>query len=168
MHLALFILFAIMAIAGAILVISLRSPVSSAIALIFVLCTIAGLFALIGALFVAAIQVIVYAGAIMVLFLFIIMLLNIKEEFINKDDKKLTRVFGAVLGIAFLFEIGYFVNEGSRRLFAPVPSEFSSIELVAEGLFTKYLFAFEITSILLLTAIVGAVMFVRGEDKAES
>lgn len=172
MHLALFIIFSVLCITGAILVISLRSPVSSAISLIFVMCTMAGLFALMGALFVAAIQVIVYAGAVMVLFIFVIMLLNIKEEMITRDEKKLTRIFGAVLSVAFLLEMAFFIRKGltlgSDVLYAPIPSEFSSIELISTGLFTKYLFAFEITSVLLLAAIVGAIMLARGEGKAET
>jgi NADH-quinone oxidoreductase subunit J len=171
-QLAIFIIFAILGITGAILVISLKSPIASAIALIFVLCNIAGLFALMGALFIAALQVIVYAGAIMVLFLFIIMLLNIKEEIASKSDKKLSRVLGTVLGFAFLFEIAYFVNRailaGSSGMHDPIPSDFSSISLVSESLFTKYLFAFEITSVLLLVAIVGAIMLSKNEGNSES
>ncbi len=161
-----------MCIAGAILVITLRSPVSSAISLVFVMCTIAGLFALIGGLFVAAIQVIVYAGAVMVLFLFVIMLLNIKDELIQRDEKRLTRVLGGVLGTAFLLEIGFFVRKGlssgSPGLFMPAPNEFSSIESLSSGIFTKYLFAFEVTSILLLVAIVGAIMLTRGKGRTET
>ncbi|MCP4634485.1 MAG: NADH-quinone oxidoreductase subunit J [candidate division Zixibacteria bacterium] len=172
MQLAIFIIFAVLGITGAILVISMRSPIASAIALIFVLCNIAGMFALMGALFIAALQVIVYAGAIMVLFLFIIMLLNIKEEIISPSEKKFSRVLGTVLGFAFLFEIGYFVNrailEGSSGMQESIPSDFASIALVSESLFTKYLFAFEITSVLLLVAIVGAIMLSKGEGRAEN
>ncbi|MBD3233032.1 MAG: NADH-quinone oxidoreductase subunit J [candidate division Zixibacteria bacterium] len=172
MQLAIFTIFSIMCIAGAILVITLRSPVSSAIALVFVMCTIAGLFALIGGLFVAAIQVIVYAGAVMVLFLFVIMLLNIKDELIQRDEKKLTRILGGVLGAAFLLEIGFFVRKGltsgSPGLFMPAPNEFSSIESISTSIFTKYLFAFEVTSILLLVAIVGAIMLARGKGRTET
>ncbi|MBD3169623.1 MAG: NADH-quinone oxidoreductase subunit J [candidate division Zixibacteria bacterium] len=171
MYMAIFILFAIMSIAGAIMVITLKSPVSSAIALIFVLCCIAGLFALMGALFMAALQVIVYAGAIMVLFLFIIMLLNLKDEILGEDEKKVTRVFGSILGIAFLLEIGFFVRRaltvGSESLMYPVPEQFASIEVISTGLFTKFLFAFEITSVLLLVAIIGAIMLSKGEGKTE-
>jgi len=172
LHLALFIIFSILCVTAAIFVITMRSPVSSAISLIFVLCTIAGLFALLGALFIAALQVIVYAGAVMVLFLFVIMLLNIKEELITKDEKKFTRIFGTVLGIAFLFEIGFFIKraimEPNPNLYAPMPSDFSSITLTAEKLFTKYIFVFEVTSILLLVAIVGAIMLARGTGRAET
>ena len=160
-----------MTIAGAILVISMRSPVSSAIALIFVLFAIAGLFALVGALFIAALQIIVYAGAIMVLFLFIIMLLNLREELISREEKRFSRILGTALGIGFLFEIGLFVrrglSEGSRALYSQLPYNPSSIEQTSEGLFTRYLFAFEITSILLLVAIVGAIMLARDKDRTE-
>jgi len=171
-HLILFIIFAVFCIAGAILVIVLRSPVASAISLIFVMCAIAGLFALVGALFVAALQVIVYAGAVMVLFLFVIMLLNIKEELITTDEKRLTRYLGSALGLAFVLEIAYFVRRGlafgSSSLYLPVPKEFASIELISTGIFTKYLLAFEMTSILLLVAIVGAIMLARGKGRRDT
>jgi NADH-quinone oxidoreductase subunit J len=167
LYIVIFAILAVLSIAGAILVITFRSPVSSALALIFVLCCIAGLFALVGALFIAALQVIVYAGAIMVLFLFIIMLLNLKEELISKDEKKLTRILGTVLGIVFLFEIGYLTISSRSALYQPIPAHLSSIELTAERLFVKYLFPFEVTSVLLLVAIVGAIMLAQTKRKTE-
>ncbi len=169
MQLAIFIIFAILCIFGSILVITLRSAVSSAIALVFVMCVIAGLFALVGALFVAALQVIVYAGAVMVLFLFIIMLLNLKEELISEDDKKFTRFLGIVLGTAFLFELAFFVRtalmRGSEALYEPVPKTLSSIAVISSELFTKFLFPFELTSVLLLIAIVGAILLAKKKNE---
>lgn len=153
----LFFLFAIVAVAGAIMLIVAREPIHSALALILVMVSLAALYLMLGAEFIAAVQVIVYAGAIMVLFVFVIMLLNAGVE----DETKGSRV-------ALLFGVpGMLLGS---LLVAWVLLEHSGTEAVAAGalpgepqaigqlLFHEFLLPFEITSILILIAIMGAVV----------
>ena len=161
---AAFIILGLAAIVSAIMVISFRNPMASAIALIVTLCSIAGLFAIMGATFVAALQVIVYAGAIMVLFLFVIMLLNLKRDEFGPEKRKIQRTLGIILGLLLVLEVGIFIQAGLGD-FGPSPAgdkgSFTSITELSSLLFTKYLFAFEVTSLLLLVAIVGAVILAK-------
>jgi len=161
---AAFIIFGLAAIVSAIMVISFRNPMASAIALIVTLCSIAGLFAIMGATFVAALQVIVYAGAIMVLFLFVIMLLNLKRDEFGPDKRKIQKTLAIILGVLLVVEVGIFIQAGLGD-FGPSPAgdkgSFTSTAELSSLLFTKYLFAFEVTSLLLLVAIVGAVILAK-------
>ena len=156
-HLILFLAFGAIAVAGAVNLLVQRHPINSALSLIAVMAALAGEYLLLGAEFVAAVQVIVYAGAIMVLFVFVIMLLNAGVE----DQTKGSRV-------AFLFGIpGMLVGS---LLIASVVLKHSGTEAVAAGalpgapkvigqlLFHEFLLPFEITSILILIAIMGAVV----------
>lgn len=164
MAIAAFIILGLAALISAILVITLRNPMTSAVALIVALCSIAGLFALLGATFVAALQVIVYAGAIMVLFLFVIMLLNLKRDEFGPEKRKLHKTLAILLGVLLVLEIGMFLQAGLAGL-GPSPAgeegSFASISDLSSLLFTKYLFPFEVTSLLLLVAIVGAAILAR-------
>ena len=159
-----FIIFGLAAVVSAIMVISFRNPMASAIALIVTLCSIAGLFATIGATFVAALQVIVYAGAIMVLFLFVIMLLNLKKDEFGPEKRKIQRSLAIILGVLLVFEIALLLQAGLGDL-GPSPAgdkgSFTSITELSGLLFTRYLFPFEVTSLLLLVAIVGAVVLAK-------
>ncbi|MFQ5870075.1 MAG: NADH-quinone oxidoreductase subunit J [Candidatus Zixiibacteriota bacterium] len=161
---AAFIILGLAAIVSAIMVISFRNPMASAIALIVTLCSIAGLFAIMGATFVAALQVIVYAGAIMVLFLFVIMLLNLKRDEFGPDKSKIQKTLAIILGVLLVVEVGIFIQAGLGD-FGPGPAgdkgSFTSITELSSLLFTKYLFPFEVTSLLLLVAIVGAVILAK-------
>jgi len=164
MAIAAFIILGLAAIISAIMVISFRNPMASAIALIVTLCAIAGLFAILGATFVAALQVIVYAGAIMVLFLFVIMLLNLKRDEFGPEKRRLQRSLALIVGTLLVVEIVIFLNAGLAG-FGPSPAgetaSFTSITELSSLLFTKYLFPFEVTSLLLLVAIVGAVILAK-------
>ena len=167
--------FGVIAIASALMVILSRNPVHSALFLIVAFFCLAGLFVLLGAHFLAAIQILVYAGAIMVLFLFVIMLLNprpVEHEFLKTDpppaDKKLLslKILGTGAVLFLLFELLYVVFQG---LSIGIKGEIPADVLVKEGntriigklLFTEYLLPFEITSILLIVAIIGAVVFAK-------
>jgi NADH-quinone oxidoreductase subunit J len=166
------ILFVILAGATAVtalLVILQRNPVASAIFLILTFFSLAGLYLLLFAQFVAAIQVLVYAGAIMVLFLFVIMLLNLEEAekiFLrNRRQKVLGVILASVLlgMIALFFEAAFF--EGGRGLFPPEKvAALGNTQAVARLLFTDFLLPFEITSVLLLVAIIGAIVLVKRES----
>jgi len=156
LHLLLFLLFGLPCVAGAVNLLVQRHPINSALSLVVVMGSLAGEYLLLGAEFVAAIQVIVYAGAIMVLFVFVIMLLNAGEE----ERTPGSRV-ALLLGVP-----GMLIGAG---LIAWLLVEHSSTPAVAAGalpgdprtigwlLFHNYLLPFEVTSILVLIAILGAV-----------
>lgn len=157
----LFILFAGMAVGCALAVVTQRNPLYCAISLIGVFISLASLYLTLAAPFIAAVQIIVYAGAIMVLVVFVIMLLNVETA-----DRRPTRltylVPGAiVLGIVLIAEVMFVLYSVP---FSPTPLLASDVGLTRQigvGLFTKYLLPFEITSILLLMAIVGAMTLAR-------
>ncbi|OGF59730.1 MAG: hypothetical protein A2Y62_05090 [Candidatus Fischerbacteria bacterium RBG_13_37_8] len=159
----LFWFFAIVAVAGSIMVIAQRRAIYSALSLIIVLCSFAGFFFLLGASFVAAMQVIVYAGAIMILFVFIIWLLGLRtgeEPAIKMKWFYLAIVFCLLIG-AQLFYI--FVTN-----FKEVVLERSTdIKEISKVLLGKYVIPFELTSILFLAALVGAFYLAKGKGKAE-
>ena len=155
----LFILFGAIAVGGAIMVVTRKHPMSSALYLILTLFAVAALFALRQAHFLAAIQVIVYAGAIVVLFIFVIMLVNVPENKLPVERITVLRVLGVVAA-------GLLVVEGVilARRFAPSEAstvDAGSVQAVGKALFTDYLLAFEITSVLLLAAMIGAITLAK-------
>lgn len=164
MHLALFIVFGVVCIAGAINLVAQRHPINSALSLIVVMGSLAVLYLLLGAEFVAAIQLIVYAGAIMVLFVFVIMLLNAGAE--SKRGRSLmAQLLGMPLLVAFLALASYFIQRlyptGAIVRFGVFQG--GTAQSVGTALFTTYLLPFEVTSVLILIAIVGAVVLARKE-----
>ncbi len=162
----LFVVIAAMTMASAVLVIVQRSAVASAIFLIITLFCLAGIYLLLQAPFIAVIQILVYAGAIMVLFLFVIMLLNLEREKKIITRHRMQKVFGVFLGIILLAQIGMVFNsvllEGSKGTFPPEKvAVLGNTQVVARLLFTDYLLPFEITSVLLLVAIIGAIVLAK-------
>ncbi len=162
-----FLLLAAVSIVTAILVIIQRNAVTSAIYLIINFFSLAGIYLMLTAQFIAVIQVLVYAGAIMVLFLFVIMLLNLgKEKFVVRHI--LQKVFGVLFGISLLALIGLVFRsvllEGNKGTFSPEKvAALGNTEIVARLLFTDFLLPFEITSILLLVAMIGAIVLAKKE-----
>lgn len=160
---ALFILFAGMAIGCAISMVVQRNPLYSAISLIGVFISLACLYVTLAAPFIAAVQVIVYAGAIMVLVVFVIMLLNVEEE--ERRPLRLRSLVPiAVMLAAVLFAEAIFIIffvQTNPRTPALTVSDIGMTSSIGGGLFTAYLLPFEITSILLLMAIVGAITLAR-------
>src|SRR4051794_23915644 len=161
----LFILFAGLAIGCALALVAQRHPLYSAISLIGVFISLSGLYLLLAAPFIAAVQVIVYAGAIMVLVVFVIMLLNVEEEERSPARLKflvpVAVVFASVLFAEAAF-ILYFVHDaGFERASAAAPANTGLTANIGAGLFTTYLLPFEITSLLILMAIVGAMSLAR-------
>ncbi len=155
---------ALLAVTGAILLILSREPIHSALSLILVMIALAILYLLLGAEFISAIQIIVYAGAVMVLFVFVIMLLNAGVEE-RTDFSKLAKFVGLPLGFFLLLVVarwlytsraGSVIGHGAEA----VTQGFSTRALSAE-LFQQYLFNFEATSILILIAILGALVLAR-------
>jgi NADH-quinone oxidoreductase subunit J len=160
------ILFAGLALIAAVsglLVIVQRHAVYAALYLIITMGSLAGLYVLLGAHFVWAVQVLVYAGAIMVLFLFVIMLLNLPREDVPWAPHDRRRIIlAASLALVLLIELALVV--GLRAGPAPglgLPAGFGTTETVGRLLFTKFLFPFEITSVILLIAIVGAMVLAK-------
>jgi len=164
----LFVILAVFTVVTAVLVIVQRNPVTSAIFLILTFFSLAGIYLLLHAEFIAAVQVIVYAGAIMVLFLFVIMLLNPEKEKRLVARNRLMRGVGILLGVALLLQIGLVFREvlleGTRGKFPPEKvAALGNTQVVAQLLFTDFLLPFEITSVLLLVAIIGAIILAKRE-----
>lgn len=165
MEIVIFIILATVAVSCSVMVISLRSAVYSALFLIATMVTLALLFLMLNSPFLAAVQVIVYAGAIMVLFIFVIMLLNLRKDEFGPEKRRAQRFFGIVfvflllVGIATVIEWGMSGSEPAEAVSASTPP--AGVEPLAQLLFTKYLLPFELASILLLVAIVGAIIMAK-------
>jgi len=159
----LFILFAGMAIGCAVSMVAQRNPLYGAISLIGVFISLACLYVTLAAPFIAAVQVIVYAGAIMVLVVFVIMLLNVEEE--ERLPLRLRSLVPVAVGLAaILFAEAAFIIFFVQASPATPTTNLSDVGLtssIGAGLFTTYLLPFEITSVLLLMAIVGAITLAR-------
>ena len=158
-----FLLFAAVALGAALMVVLQRNPVASALYLVLAFCSLAGLYVLLHAPFLAAVQVIVYAGAIMVLFLFVIMLLNLQKDVEAGLHRAARRVFGWLLGLVLAAQL-YLLLRGPWGL-GPQGQEppaavhaAGNTQTIGVRLYTDFLLPFEVTSILLLVAIVGAVV----------
>ena len=155
-------LAAVAAVSG-LLVIVQRHAVYSAMYLIITMGSLAGLYVLLEAHFVWAVQVLVYAGAIMVLFLFVIMLLNLPREDVPWAKHDFRRILlAAALGVILLIELALVIGLRTAPAKEPALSlGFGTTEMVGRLLFTKFLFPFEITSVILLIAIVGAMVLAQ-------
>ena len=164
-----FYLFGLIAIASSIAFVTRKSPVAAALWLVTTMFCLAALYAMLEAHFIGVIQVLVYAGAIMVVFLFVVMLLNLGQPSELGDLRgKWGRLAAGLLGLALLAQV---MTLSGRRLPAPFTPgggydpvavrNLGAIGSVAQPLFNEYLLAFELTSILLLVAIVGAVVIGR-------
>lgn len=167
-----FIAGATIVLAGAIGVVSARNPVHAALLLVQTLFGVAVLFVAQGAHFLAAVQVIVYAGAIVVLFLFVIMLLGVdKEELVAAEPMQNQAIVAGVVVVITLAEVillgrGHWAT-GTQSVVGALQGPGGNVQQLAEVIFTRYLFAFEATSVLLVIAVVAAVALARrpeGED----
>ena len=164
MDVILFLVFAIIAVVSAVNVVVQTHPISSAISLIGVMGSLAVLYLLLGGEFIAAAQVIVYAGAVMVLFIFVILLLNAGGE--TKGGRSfMVQLLGVPLLIALLGLLAYFVQTRFPRGVAVHFGGFTggTAQAVGKALFTTYLLPFEVTSLLILVAILGAIVLARKE-----
>jgi NADH-quinone oxidoreductase subunit J len=167
---ALFYLFGAVAVLASLLVIGQRNPIYSVLLLIASFGALSGLYVLLEAPFVAVIQIIVYAGAIMVLFLFVVMLLNAPHEDTDFDERThpLLRAgpmrFGAALALLLVVELVWALTKGGGESGPFAGGSVSSVGAIGQLLFTTYAFPFEVTSILILVAMVGAVVLARREE----
>ena len=165
-----FFYFGTVIVLTAILVVALRNPVYSVLSLLIMFFHIAGLFVMLHAEFLAAVQIIVYAGAILVLYLFVVMLLNLKQD----ESYQRQLWIGVGLGVVALAEVIYFLSSASVTA-PPVPGNAAQMvavdpngpvspgntELIGGLLYTKYLFPFELASLILLVAMIGAILLVK-------
>lgn len=163
-----FVILAVLAIASALGMVLNKNTVNSALLLVLNLVSLAGIYLTLQAQFLAVIQILVYAGAIMVLFLFVIMLLNVDDEESLFDKIRVKYILAFLLSVVIFGQILYSLGGVTEML--PQLSEdmqhVGTVEAVGDVLFTDYLFAFEMTAILLTAAVVGALMV--AQFKAES
>ena len=166
----LFMGFAAFLVASALMVVIHRNPVTSALFLVLSFCSLAGIYLLLQAEFLGMVQIIVYAGAIMVLFLFVIMYLNLKHEVESGVQAAVRRGVGWFVGGLLLLFAGLLASRG----WAPGP-EAAALQAQGRGnaaaigtiLYSRFLFPFEITSILLLVGMVGAIVMARGRRSGD-
>ena len=161
--LIIFFLLGGLAIVGALSLILQKHPIHSALSLIVVMVALAGLYLLMGAEFVAAVQIIVYGGAIMVLFVFVIMLLNAGEEE-QTDFSKLAKFGGLPLALALTGLLAAtMVRHGSAIQDQNVAGTLADTRSLSTMLFTTFVYPFELTSFLILVAIMGALVLAQRE-----
>jgi len=167
-----FYLFGAVAVVASLLVIAQRSPIYSVLLLIASFGALSGLYVLLDAPFVAVIQIIVYAGAIMVLFLFTVMLLNAPREDAAEWDRShplyrpMAVRLGAVLAVLLALELGWALSRTSGLATAvnDQSADRLTIAVMGQKIFTDYMFAFEVTSILIIASMVGAVVLARKRE----
>ncbi|HEY5997638.1 MAG TPA: NADH-quinone oxidoreductase subunit J [Candidatus Deferrimicrobiaceae bacterium] len=155
----LFVIFGAIAVGGALMVVTRRHPMASALYLILTLFAVAALFVLRQAHFLAAIQVIVYAGAVVVLFIFVIMLINVPDRKLPVERATGLRFLGVIVAGLFIVETALV----ARRLGEPASraADAGSVQAVGRALFGDYLLAFEVTSVLLLAGVIGAIALAK-------
>jgi NADH-quinone oxidoreductase subunit J len=161
----LFYLFGSVAVGTAIAMILQRNPVMSALLLVGNFFCIAALYLLLQQQFLAVIQVVVYTGAIMVLVIFVIMLLNLGEEQRLAERLNLWQSLGIALVVGFFVEMVYILmfknRAGDYTELHPKAANLGTVEAIGDAMFNKFLLPFEVTSLLLLVAIVGAVVLAK-------
>ena len=163
MHLILFLIFAGFCLAGAVNLLLQTHPINSALSLIVVMSSLAVLYLLLGAEFLAIAQIIVYAGAVMVLFTFVVMLLNVGEEE-HTHGSKVAKVIGFPAVFAVMSLITTVILGAQQRMGAvSLQDKITTTQDLSKVLFTDMLLPFELTSVLILIAILGAVALARKE-----
>ena len=161
MELIAFYVLALLLIASALVTITNRNPVTSAVALAFNLVAIAGLYMVLDAQFIGLLQVIVYAGAIMVLILFVIMLLNLREEALAHPAGTFQRILAPVTTLLFAIVIGRAVWLSAPSSFPEKTEGFGTAASLGKELFTRFYYPFEAISLLLIVAMIGAVLLAK-------
>ncbi len=160
-----FIFLTLLAVVGAVGTVSMRSPVHSVLCLLLTMLSLAGHYIQLNAPFMAAVQIIVYAGAIIILFLFVIVLLNLREDVLKRRTLPKGRLFFLPAGLAMMLVLTGLFRSGSHWI-SGGPAPDGTIEALGMELFTRWVYPFELTGVLLLAAMVGAVAMTRhGEEK---
>ena len=170
LQLIFFYIFAVLSVGGALSVLLFRSPVYCAMALVGTFGFLSAIFILLNSEFVAAIQLLIYAGAIMVLFLFVIMLLNVRTDTPPGLTWSLPKVLGVAVSIGILSQMIGVINSPAAKIgpmdkYSPeLLEEKGAVEVIGEILFTDYVLPFEIISVLLMVAVIGAVIIAKRHD----
>ena len=157
----LFWVFAIPLVATAAGVVLSKNPVYAAMNLVAAFFCLAGIYVLLVAHLIAFMQILVYAGAVMVLFLFVIMLLSIGDEHLFKEQHRAMQVVGALGAVMLVAVVASAIAGAAGAPSAQLAADFGTVKAVGKVLYTQYLLPFEVTSLLLLVAIVGAVVVAK-------
>ncbi len=168
MEIAVFLLFAFLAVASSGVVVAHKNPVYSTMGLVLTLFSVAVLFVLLGAPFLAALQILIYAGAIVVLFLFVLMLLNITREEMPQSGQPVQRwtaILGAAIFCGLIGTLLWRVYHNASQ--APLSEQLVSMKALAGELFAEYLLPFEIVGLLLLVAVIAATVLARRPELPE-
>jgi NADH-quinone oxidoreductase subunit J len=170
MELVVFTISAVVAIVGAVAMLLSRNAIHSVLFLLLNMIAIAVLYLLLRAPFLFAVQLIVYAGAIIVLFLFVVMLLGAERAEDERDRIAWQRPLAILMGLLLLGEAAYvfFVGAGPAPAATSASEDFAAPVRIGEALFSTYLLPFEVTSIILLAAIVGVVVLNKQEHRTEN
>jgi NADH-quinone oxidoreductase subunit J len=159
----LFFLLAIISVGAVLGMIFSKNQAHNALFIILAFLCLGGLFALLDAPFIAVIQIIIYAGAIMVLFIFVIMMINLKEG-VPPERKRWTMVLSLIIGAVLVIELILALTGALSPAQAPGAAELANPANLGKLLFTDYLYPFEITSILIIAVLVGAIVLVKKKD----
>ncbi len=168
-----FYLFALIAVVGGLTLLVVRSPVYCALSLVGTFFCLAGIFILLGQEFVAAIQILIYAGAIMVLFLFVIMLLNLRTDTVFAVRWTVPKVLGLAVTIGILSQLVAVFSSPAAQLGPPGDYPLSrtlqegAVQVIGTQLYTRYVLPFEVISVLLLVAVIGAVLMAKRRPEEE-
>lgn len=165
MELVTFAITALVAIVGAVAMLLSKNAVHSALFLLLNFCAISVLYLLLQAPFLFAVQLIVYAGAIIVLFLFVVMLLGAERAEEDRDALAWQRPVAIVMGLLLVAQVGYVLVYGTPAPAGAQVADFGAPARIAEELFTTYLLPFEVTSILILAALIGVVVLHTNEKR---
>ena len=160
----LFFLLAIICIISVLGMIISKNQAYCAIYLILAFVCIGGLFALLEAPFIAAVQIIIYAGAVMTLFIFVLMMINLRKSLLPEKKKGIV-YFSIFVGIVLLVELFFSFKEALLPVTSSVAEKIGNPTDIGRLLFTKYLYPFEITSILIIAALVGAIVLAKKREK---
>ena len=157
----LFYLFAAFAVAGALgMLLNLRNAVAGALSLVGTMVALGAIYVLLDAYLIGVLQILVYAGAIVVLFLFVVMLLNLRHDAFSPERLRFTKTAGVVIGALVGIEL-LLLLPAALGPAAELPAGFGGYRAVGAALFTDWVLAFEVTSLLLLAAMVGAVILAK-------
>ena len=160
-----FYAFGLLTVGAALSVVFNRKPIYSVLSLLVAMFCLASLFVMLGAYFVAALQILLYAGAVLVLFLFVIMLLNLEPEYLARLRLFTLRGAGTFAATLLFLQLVRIVAVRSTSPLAATPAPYGTVEALGALLFTTYVLPFELTSFLILAAIIGAVTLAKQEPR---
>jgi NADH-quinone oxidoreductase subunit J len=160
-----FYIFATGAVLGSLGVLTCKQPINSAISLVVSFFFLSGIYILLNAQFMAVVQILVYAGAIMVLFMFVLMLLNLRDDELGRPRVNGTKLIGSLFAVVLFYVFATaslgFVGSGEQLWTTSLPEDFGLVAPIGRELMTKWILPFELAAVLLLVGIVGAVVVAK-------